>query len=94
MDDLQVVPDQTLDDLIVVCSSDSYEKLDAGIQGMINDGHSASQVITQMHEKLIEKEDLSDKQKAVIFEKLAVSERLQNIILGKQDVDHGLYQSG
>ncbi|XP_033759928.1 replication factor C subunit 4-like isoform X1 [Pecten maximus] len=70
-----VVPDQTLDDLIVVCSSDSYEKLDAGIQGLINDGHSASQVITQMHEKLIEKEDLSDKQKAVVFEKLAVVDK-------------------
>ena len=42
-------------------------------QDFILDGHSASQLINQIHECLIQDDSLSDKQKSVIFERLAVS---------------------
>ncbi len=37
------------------------------------EGHSASQLLNQMHDRLILDESLSDKQKAVVFERFAVS---------------------
>ena len=36
------------------------------------EGHSAGQLITQLHDKFLMVDDLGDKQKAVIFEKIAV----------------------
>lgn len=39
------------------------------------EGHSGMQVITQLHDKLVEMESLTDKQKSVILDKLAVSKR-------------------
>ncbi|XP_053566158.1 replication factor C subunit 4 isoform X2 [Bombina bombina] len=38
---------------------------------LINNGHAATQLVNQLHDIIIEREDLSDKQKAVIAEKLA-----------------------
>lgn len=40
---------------------------------MINDGYAATQLINQLHELIIDKEDLSDQQKSAITLKLAVS---------------------
>lgn len=37
------------------------------------EGHSANQVILQLHDTLINMDELTDAQKSVIFEKLAVS---------------------
>ena len=38
---------------------------------MIYDGFSCVQVITQMHDMLMERVDIKDSKKAVIFEKIA-----------------------
>uniref|UniRef100_A0A4W3HPD2 Replication factor C (activator 1) 4 n=1 Tax=Callorhinchus milii TaxID=7868 RepID=A0A4W3HPD2_CALMI len=38
---------------------------------MINEGHAATQLINQLHDIIIDKEDLNDKQKSAITEKLA-----------------------
>lgn len=37
------------------------------------DGHSAVQLITQLHDVLVQMDDLNDKQKSAILEQLAVS---------------------
>ena len=42
-------------------------------QALINDGFSGSQLLLQLHDTLINSPDLSDNQKAVVFEKMGVS---------------------
>lgn len=39
----------------------------------MNEGYSAMLLIVQLHDKLVEAEELTDKQKSIIAEKLAVS---------------------
>lgn len=41
-------------------------------QSMVDDGYAATQILSQLHESIIEK-DLGDKQKSAITEKMAVS---------------------
>ncbi|CAG5136622.1 unnamed protein product [Candidula unifasciata] len=66
-----VVPDESIDNLIAVCSSDSYEDLDKIVQDVVLEGFAASQILNQLHDKIVVKEDLSDKQKSIICEKMA-----------------------
>ena len=42
-------------------------------QKVIREGYAASQVLSQFHDRVIAMDDLSDKQKSVICEKMAVS---------------------
>merc|ERR1712025_707093 len=70
-----VIPVSVLDELIEACKSDSYEKLEANVKGMIADGHSAAQLITQIHDVLIEMDELKDKQKAAVMQRLAVIDK-------------------
>ena len=41
------------------------------IKDLIYDGYSCIQVITQLHDRLLERADISDSKKAIIFEKIA-----------------------
>lgn len=43
------------------------------MQDLIDEGHAAIQLVNQLHDAVVEDEDLSDKQKSIITEKLAVS---------------------
>ncbi|KAH3810557.1 replication factor C subunit 4-like [Dreissena polymorpha] len=70
-----VIPDDVLDSLITVCHSNSYEKLQANVQELMNEGHAASQLILQLHDKLVQLDELTDKQKSVVLEKLAVVDK-------------------
>ncbi|CAG2236966.1 RFC2_4 [Mytilus edulis] len=70
-----VIHDEIIDRLIEVCSTDSYEKLEQEIKVAMMEGHSGMQVISQLHDKLVEMEALTDKQKSVIMEKLAVVDK-------------------
>ena len=42
------------------------------LQEIMAEGHSAGQLILQLHDKFLMVDDLGDKQKAAIFEKIAV----------------------
>lgn len=44
---------------------------------MVDEGYAATQILSQLHESIIE-QDLNDKQKSAITEKLAVSYLMQN----------------
>ncbi|RXM28262.1 Replication factor C subunit 4 [Acipenser ruthenus] len=66
-----VVSNAMIDSLIQACYSSSFEKLEVVVSNMINEGFAATQIITQLHDTIIEKEDLNDKQKSAITEKLA-----------------------
>ena len=41
------------------------------MQDLIDEGHAAIQLVNQLHDAVVEDEDLSDKQKSIITEKLA-----------------------
>lgn len=43
------------------------------LQDLIDEGHAATQLVNQLHDVVVENDNLSDKQKSVITEKLAVS---------------------
>lgn len=41
------------------------------LQNLIDEGHAATQLVNQLHDAIIENENLSDKHKSIITEKLA-----------------------
>ncbi|KAM4772344.1 replication factor C subunit 4 isoform 2-T2 [Rhinophrynus dorsalis] len=67
-----VVPKETLDGVLTACQSGSFEKLETVVKNLINNGHAATQLVNQLHDIILEREDLTDKQKAIITEKLAL----------------------
>ncbi|XP_050388641.1 replication factor C subunit 4 isoform X4 [Patella vulgata] len=75
-----IVPTETIDDVLKTCQSDSYEKLDTVIKLMINEGYAATQVINQLHDRIVISEELTDTQKSVICEKIAIIARKFNRI--------------
>ncbi|XP_026710355.1 replication factor C subunit 4 [Athene cunicularia] len=66
-----VIPKETTDELLSVCRSGSFEKLEALAKNLINEGYAVAQLVNQLHDTIVESEDYSDKQKSVIVEKLA-----------------------
>uniref|UniRef100_A0A3Q4HEZ2 Replication factor C (activator 1) 4 n=1 Tax=Neolamprologus brichardi TaxID=32507 RepID=A0A3Q4HEZ2_NEOBR len=67
-----VVPDKMIDNLLQICFRGTFEKLEVAVRNMVDEGYAATQILTQLHECVIE-QDLSDKQKSTITEKMAVS---------------------
>ncbi|KAG9494007.1 hypothetical protein GDO78_001716 [Eleutherodactylus coqui] len=66
-----VIPKETLDGVLAACRSGSFEKLETVVKNLINNGHAATQLVNQLHDVILERSDLTDKQMAVIAEKLA-----------------------
>jgi len=70
-----IVPDTHLEELLNTCSLGSFEKLDACVKSIIQQGYSGAQILTQLHDKLIINEKLDDNKKSVVMEKLAVVDK-------------------
>jgi len=66
-----VLKDKVIEKIIDTCSTGSFERVEECVQELIYDGFSCVQVITQMHDMLMERADIKDSKKAVIFEKIA-----------------------
>ncbi|XP_010281179.1 PREDICTED: replication factor C subunit 4 [Phaethon lepturus] len=66
-----VIPKEATDELLFVCQSGSFEKLETLAKNLINEGYAVAQLVNQLHDTVVESEDYSDKQKSVIAEKLA-----------------------
>lgn len=75
MDITGVVPEEMLDEIWKVCHSSSYEKLDKAVKKLSREGFAASQLLSQFHDRLVPMEELTDKQKSVICEKMAVVDK-------------------
>lgn len=45
------------------------------MQDLIDEGHAATQFVNQLHDVVVENDNLSDKQKSVITEKLAEADK-------------------
>ncbi|XP_063966967.1 replication factor C subunit 4-like [Lytechinus pictus] len=70
-----VIPDRIIDNLIQACYGGSYEKLDENVQQLLQDGYSASQVVNQVFDVIVERGELTNKQKSAIAERLAVIDK-------------------
>lgn len=68
-----MIPASVTEGVIKACQSDSYEKLELTVKDLIAEGHSGYQVLTQLHDMLVTADFLTDKQKSVVLERLAVS---------------------
>ncbi|KAM3619968.1 uncharacterized protein V6R79_016435 [Siganus canaliculatus] len=66
-----VVPSKMIDNLLKICFKGTFEKLQVEVRNMVDEGYAATQILSQLHESIIEW-DLSDKQKSAITEKMAV----------------------
>ncbi|KAL4220047.1 replication factor C subunit 4 [Mactra antiquata] len=70
-----VIPNDVIDSLLTTCRFNSYEKLQNFVQDIMNEGHPASQLILQLHDTVVQLDELGDKQKSVVMEKLAVVDK-------------------
>lgn len=65
-----IVPDKWLDDLMEVCKTKDYSKVEGFVEDFLLEAYATSQVIEQLSERIIYSNEFSDKQKAMIAEKL------------------------
>jgi len=69
------VPDHWIEQLIdKVGKSGSFDKVTAFVETIMCEGFSLTQIICQIHDKIVDHSGLSDNQKSVILERLAMSE--------------------
>ncbi|XP_060934386.1 replication factor C subunit 4 [Limanda limanda] len=66
-----VVPPKMIDNLLQICFKGTFEKLEIAVRDMVDEGYAATTILSQLHESIIE-QDLNDKQKSAITEKMAV----------------------
>lgn len=66
-----IVPDKWLDELLEVCRTKDFNKVEQFIDEFYLEGYAGAQIIEQLSEKIIYANDLSDRQKALIAEGLA-----------------------
>ncbi|KAM7410634.1 hypothetical protein PAMA_001867 [Pampus argenteus] len=69
-----VVPPKMIDSLLHICLKGTFEKLEVEVRKMVDEGYAATQILSQLHESIIER-DLNDKQKSAIAEKMAVVDK-------------------
>ncbi|XP_077450883.1 replication factor C subunit 4 isoform X1 [Stigmatopora argus] len=69
-----VVPTQMINDLLQVCFKGSFEQLEFAVQSMVDEGYAATQILSQLHDSIIE-HNLSDKHKSVVTEKMAMMDK-------------------
>ncbi|XP_077391601.1 replication factor C subunit 4 isoform X2 [Festucalex cinctus] len=70
----EVVPTKMINSLIQVCFQGRFEKLEFAVRSMVDEGYAATQILSQLHDCIVE-QDLSDKHKSVITEKMAVVDK-------------------
>jgi len=69
-----VIDEKYIDELLDACQLNSYERLQAQVDNLICEGFSATQLMNQLVDKLINNPVLTDSQKSEIGERLAVAE--------------------
>lgn len=69
-----VVPPKMIDNLLQICYKGTFEKLEIAVKNMVDEGYAASQILSQVHEVVLS-EDLNDKQKSAVAEKMAVVDK-------------------
>ena len=70
-----VVPQSVVEQVLKLVKSGNYTKLQRGIEDMMHDAYSASQILEQLHDMVLEDVSLPDKQKAVVMEEIAKTDK-------------------
>ena len=65
------VPSHVMDSLLTACQSDSYDQLETAVREVIAEGFSANQLLSQLHDRVLTTDFLSDKQKSAVALRLA-----------------------
>lgn len=65
------IPSQVMDHLLTACQSDSYNQLDTVVREMVAEGYSANQLLSQLHDRILIVDTLTDRQKSAVALKLA-----------------------
>jgi len=65
------IPNNFIDSLISTCYSGSYEKVEHAVKEITLNGFSGSQFLNQIHDAIVQMENIDDNQKSAIMEKLA-----------------------
>nr|CAD7269399.1 unnamed protein product [Timema shepardi] len=68
-----VVPDKWLTELMRVCRSKDYSSIEDYVNNLMCEAYAVSQLMDQLLKLIVASEDMSDRQKSLICEKLAVS---------------------
>jgi replication factor C subunit 2/4 len=68
------IPRRHINKFVAVCKSKSLERLEEYITNLINEGYTASQFLSQMHDWLLTQSSLSDSSLAKILPALALAE--------------------
>lgn len=70
-----VVPQSVVEQIILLTKSGSVTKLQTEIENVMNEAYSASQILDQLHDIILDDTVLSDKQKCVIMEQISVTDK-------------------
>ncbi|RVE73851.1 hypothetical protein OJAV_G00035470 [Oryzias javanicus] len=66
-----VVPSKMVEGLLQTCFKGTFERLEETVRSLVNEGYAATQILSQLHQAVIESH-LKDKDKSIITEKMAV----------------------
>lgn len=66
-----ILKEEVIEKILDTCSTGSFEKVEQCVQDIIYEGYSCIQVVSQLHDHLIERGDIIDAKKAIIFDKIA-----------------------
>ena len=69
-----VVPDKWIDNLLEVCydKNKTFEHLESFVNDITCEGFSGAQFINQLHDRIVNSDEMTDLQKSVISEKIAI----------------------
>jgi len=70
-----VIDDESILGLVKACHSASHDKLDTAVKDLMAEGHSAGQILIQLHDIIVPSDSLNDKQKSAICERLAIVDK-------------------
>ncbi|KAM9797447.1 replication factor C subunit 4 [Syngnathus typhle] len=70
-----VVPTDMINNLLQVCFKGSFEKLELTVRSVVDEGYTATRVLSQLHDRIVEHDAMSDEHKSVIAEKMAVVDK-------------------
>ena len=60
-----VVPDRWIEKLFEVCNNNSFENMESYVNDITCEGFAGSQLINQLHDRIVTSDDYSDLQKSV-----------------------------
>jgi len=78
-----ILKEEVIEKILDTCSTCSFEKVEQCVQDIIYEGYSCIQVVSQLHDHLIERGDIIDAKKAIIFDKIAEVDN--NLIEGSDE---------